>query len=236
VSALDEQFECTESVDAAPYVLGALADPDAYSAHLATCSICQAEVARLQPVADALPSTVPPAPAPESLRQRVLATVRSEAELLHAAAGRTETPGRAAGWLRPRRFSLASGLAAAAAVAVAVLLALDSGSSPRVRVSTAQVSVRGAAASLRELGDRSELIVSGMPQPAPGSIYEVWLRRGASALQPTDALFGVTSRGSSSVDIPGSLRGVQEVLVTSEPLGGSAHPTSPPLIRVAVKA
>jgi hypothetical protein len=76
-------------------------------------------------------------------------------------------------------------------------------------------------------------MLAGMPQPPPGKIYEIWLSRGA-APQPTDALFGVTRHGRGAVAVPGSLRGVKEVLVTSEPLGGSTHPTSAPLIRVAV--
>jgi hypothetical protein len=96
--------------------------------------------------------------------------------------------------------------------------------------------VPGAAVSLRQVDGRAELVVSGMPQPALGKIYEVWLLRGASTFAPTDALFGVTSRGSGSVDVPGNLHGVREVLVTSEPLGGSSHPTSAPLLRVALSA
>jgi hypothetical protein len=75
-----------------------------------------------------------------------------------------------------------------------------------------------------------------MPQPPLGKVYEVWLRRASSAPSPTDALFSVTSRGSGSVAVPGNLHGVREVLVTSEPQGGSAHPTSAPVLRVALSA
>jgi hypothetical protein len=34
------------------------------------------------------------------------------------------------------------------------------------------------------------------------------------------------------VNVPGDLRGVTEILVTHERLGGSLHPTSGPLFRV----
>ena len=54
--------------------------------------------------------------------------------------------------------------------------------------------------------------------------------------RPTDALFSVTSRGSGSVNVPGSLRGVTEVMVTSEPLGGSSSPTGPPLLLIPLHA
>jgi Anti-sigma-K factor rskA, C-terminal len=124
--------------------------------------------------------------------------------------------------------------ALATSAAVALAIALMTGSSQQTRVTGAKVALVGAHASLRQVGEHSELVVAGMPQPRQGKIYEVWLSRGA-APQPTDALFGVTSRGSGSVAVPGSLHGVKEVLVTSEPLGGSQHPTSAPLIRVRVE-
>ena len=77
-----------------------------------------------------------------------------------------------------------------------------------------------------------ELLVSHMRQPPIGEVYEVWLMRAHSAPQATDALFTVTSAGDGSVDVPGGLHGVREVMVTSEPLGGSSSPTSAAVLRV----
>jgi anti-sigma-K factor RskA len=236
MSSREPTLDCAESADAAPYVLGALDDPTPYSEHLATCAICQAEVAELQLVADALPRTVSPVAAPEDLRRRVLATVRSEAELLHAAGSQLDERAVRPGRQRSKRTSyLGAGVAIAAAVAAAAVIALSVGSSTPQRITPAQIaaSVRGAHADLREIGGHAELVVSGMPQPAPGKIYEVWLNRAGSP-QPTDALFGVTSTGKGSVSVPDSLHGVKEVLVTSEPVGGSLLPTSTPLIRVVL--
>ncbi len=108
---------------------------------------------------------------------------------------------------------------------------------PHERVTVAQVQdLPGARASLHQVDNRAELVVSGMPEPALGKVYEVWLKRGSAAVAPTDALFSVTSRGSGSVAVPGNLHGVEEVLVTSEPLGGSLRPTSTPVLRVALPA
>jgi len=233
--------DCLDIGDAAPYVLGALDDGERYSEHLRTCASCRAEVAELQLVADALPASVAPAVAPESLRDRVLATVRSEAELLHAAGHEADEPPRQPGRWRARRLSLLStsvAIVATAATIVAIALAIGVSSTTHERVITAQVSpsLPGARASLRQFGGHAELVVSGMRQPRAGMIYEVWVQRGNGSPQPANALFSVNSRGSGSASVPTGLDGVRSVLVTSEPLGGSLHPTSAPVIRVALAA
>jgi hypothetical protein len=89
-------------------------------------------------------------------------------------------------------------------------------------------------ASLRRVGSRAELLVSGMPEPPIGEVYEVWLTRSSPAPQPTDALFTVSRAGKASVFVPGDLRGVRKITVTSEPLGGSIHPTTPPVLSVTL--
>jgi hypothetical protein len=91
-----------------------------------------------------------------------------------------------------------------------------------------------ALASLHDGSGHAELIVSGMPEPPIGEVYEVWLDREGALPRATDALFTVTSAGNGAVEVPGSLRGVREVMVTSEPLGGSSSPTSPAVLRVRV--
>jgi anti-sigma-K factor RskA len=218
---------CAHRDDAAAYVLGSLTEQEAreFAAHLRECAGCREEVAALQPVADALPAAVPQRSAPAELRGRVLATVRSEAELRTAGEGRPsagESRVRRAPW----RLALAALAGAAAAAVVAVAL---SGEGARTRVIRAQVSVARAQASLQLTGNRGELRIAGMPQSPPGHIYEVWVQRGGT-LRPTDALFTVSSAGTASVGVPGSLSGASAVMVTAEPRGGSSRPTSTPVI------
>jgi Anti-sigma-K factor rskA len=237
MSSQNPNFECEHGADAAPYVLGALEDAKTYREHLATCASCRAEVAELQFVADTLPATVPPMLAPPAMRERILATVRSEAELLKAAGSESDRPVKERGrWRSPRVSFLGAGLAAAATVVVAVAIGFSVHSSPHQHVTSAQVApgMRGTEASLRQSGGRAELVVSGMPQPALGHVYEVWLASASAPPRPTNALFGVTNSGRASVSVPGNLHGVKEVLVTSEPRGGSLHPTSPTVIRVTL--
>jgi anti-sigma factor RsiW len=234
---------CQHADTVAAYLLGALAGEQRaqFEAHLAGCPACHDDVAALRLVVDLLPAAAPPLPAPPALRERVLATVRAEAELLEAAGPAADRPRR----LRRRlgeRLSRPLALAgSAAALALAALggfglaAALDEDPAPRTIVRTVPADVDAGAAPgatalvvLRE--GVATLRVKGLPRPPRGYVYEVWLlRRGAAAPSPTDALFSVNRRGSGRVALP-SVRGVEAVLVTAEPDGGSPAPTSEPLL------
>jgi anti-sigma-K factor RskA len=239
MSLRESDFDCPHTPDAAAYVLGALQDGElrSYRAHLDGCAHCRAEVAALQPVVDELPVSAPPARAPDALRERILATVRSEAALLHAAGGEADRPPRRA--RRPRRrLAIGGALAAAGALAVILALVLSTGSGGGERVFRARISANapGAAATLRQRDGRAELLVSHMPPPGIGRVYEVWLSRGAGDAQPTSALFDVTAAGRGATAVPSDLHGIREVMVTSEPQGGSSRPTRQPLIRIALSS
>jgi anti-sigma-K factor RskA len=227
--------ECDERGQAAAYVLSALEGHEAerYRGHLDSCAMCSAEVARLQPVADSLATSAPHVVASRELRARVMASVRSEAELLKAAGAGADRPKLARGrWRLWRPQVLASALAMGVGLAIGVL-AIDTGSStpsPHVTPATLASLPPGARAVLRQTGGHAELVVSGVSQPPRGKIYELWLARSGAAPQPTNALFGVTHAGDASVNVPGNLSGVHQVMVTAEPLGGSSHPTSSPII------
>jgi len=231
--------DCEHRMDAAAYVLGALDDDGRYREHLAGCAPCRAEVGELQAVADVLPATVAPAVASRALRGRIMASVHSEAELLRAAGERADEPPVRQRGIFSRRLWLPAGGAAAFAAALAAVLVIalsgGSGSPVRVRSAVLAASESGARVVLIERGHRGELVLRGMRQAPPGQIFEVWLKRGSTAApQATDALFGVTSAGNATVSVPSDLRRVSEILVTHEPVGGSLHPTSVPLLHVPV--
>jgi hypothetical protein len=137
-------------------------------------------------------------------------------------------------WERPWTFAAGIGLVVAIAlVAVLVPHRAVFGERPASQAKTNNTA-RTAQASLQRIGSHAELIVSGMPEPPVGEVYEVWLNHASGPPQPTDALFTVTRAGNGSVDVPGPLQGVRSVTVTSEPLGGSSSPTSPPVLQLRV--
>lgn len=225
--------------NAAPYVLGALleGEHEEFVRHLESCAVCREEVAALQVVAGALPAVTTQLNAPSQLKERVMANVRederarpSEARSHARTVGRTQAQRRQGpAWLRWRPM-LASGALAAVAVVVAVIvIASGGGDGAGTRVIRAQVTGSHGRALLRVSDGHAQLDVSDLPQTPPQRVYEVWIKR-SGAPQPTDALFTVTSKGEATVGVPGSLKGVQVVMVTAEPLGGSTVPTSPPVI------
>lgn len=243
MSSHDANFDCAQCADAAAYVLGALADDELapYREHLDGCTQCRSEVAELQVVVDELPASVPPIAAPAGLRERILHEVRSEAELLNAAGHAADRPAKASRpWYRRNDFMLGAGAAAAAGLAalIVVLIAVGSSSHGKITVTPGKGLgvARTAEVSLKQGNGRTELLVAHMPPPGLGRIYEVWLVHGKEAPRATNSLFSVTSRGSGEVAVPNSLHGVKEVLVTSEPEGGSQHPTRQPVIDVPLTA
>lgn len=212
--------------DVAAYALGAL-EPDearALEAHLETCAVCRDELAALAGATDVLPLSAPQLAVPRGLRRRVMADVRRHPR----SSGEDRARGRQRLSLGRPALALAGAAALAAAVALGALVTSSSTSGPRVV--QASVVPAGASAQLRVNSGQAALVLSRMPAPPAGKIYEVWLKRGAAAPSPTDALFGVTSSGSASVAVPGDLHGVTAVLVTPEPRGGSLAPTHAPVV------
>jgi hypothetical protein len=167
--------------------------------------------------------------------------VRAEAELLQAAGPEADRPAaKTRRWqylFRPR-FAVAGTLAVGVLCGLVVGGSLLGGGTPRTRAISAQVFQPGAAhdvsATLDVTGDHGTLTVSHFPSPPAGKVYEVWRVVGKRYV-PTDSLFSVNKQGSGTAPVP-SLRGVHEILVTAEPLGGSLAPTSKPVIAASTQA
>jgi anti-sigma-K factor RskA len=213
--------------NAAPYVLEALThdESEVFRRHLESCAICREEVAALQTVASALPAAAPQLKAPSDLKRRVMRAVREQEQAGSPRA--RERPGRGL----PRFGPALAGLAVAATVVVLLVVGVfvPGGLGGGARVIRAEVSAPGASALVRLEHGHAQLTISRLPQSGPGRVYEVWLKA-SGAPQPTDALFTVSSKGDATVGVPAVGHGVRELMVTSEPLGGSLHPTRTPLI------
>src|SRR5689334_367079 len=172
--------------DAAAYVLGALEPREAaeYLRHLTVCTRCREELAALTPVAHALASAVPQLAAPPELRRRVMRAVKERPEQTIERVDRRE---RKPSWLTARAFALGAGIATACVAAVLAFVAIRDRDPSRV-VSASVMGSPGAA-QLHISHNHGELVVSHLPPPPAGRIYEVWLKRGSTSPAPTTALF-----------------------------------------------
>jgi len=232
---------CAHRENVASYVLGALPEDEQerFAAHLTTCEECQAAAAELQVAADALPLAATQLVPPPELKDRVMSVVRSEAQLRQAADGEARhAEAERRPWWRGRFLGLGPLPAAAAAslliavlVAGGVLIANGGASTKTVQGQVLIASAPKASAALKLSDDVTKLTVTGMPAPPAGKVYQVWLKPPAQAPRPTRALFRVDAHGDADVQIQrGRLKGIEQVLVTAEPDGGSQAPTSDPVI------
>ena len=134
-----------------------------------------------------------------------------------------------------KRSGLRRPALAACALVIAILgaggaLRLSSPEGPVTRVTQARVIGGAGSAQLRRSSGHAELVIHHVSPPPSGEIYQVWLNRPGRPAQPTSALFNVTGAGDADVNVPGSLRGVEQIMVTPEPAGGTHVPTHPAVI------
>ena len=215
---------------AGAYVLGAMAPDERadFEAHLATCPACRQEVEELRPAADALPMAAPPMLPPRALKDRIMAEVEREAELLAQTGPAADRPARRRGWL-PTIGLWRLGPVAAALLIVGVLIGSQLGGG------TKDVRFDRAGATLKIDGDRATLVAENLPAPPQGKVYEVWVvPKGEANPRPTNALFMPRSDGSAEAVVPGDASRFGQVLVSDEPPGGSEKPTGDVLMKADV--
>ena len=236
---------------AGAYAMDAIsaADRARFERHLAGCEECAQEVASLREAAARLAAAtaVPP---PSGLKERVMAA---------AAATRQQPPAereavvRGLSW-RSRRGRLAMAAAAVAAVVVtgaAVVFGVSNGSA-RDQLSQAQASGQQVAAVLTARdatmmtgtvagggtvtivmshAKRALVFTAADLRPLAASRgYELWLI-GPAGDRPVTMLPSTQMTGPV---VASGLRPGDHLALTAEPVGGSARPTTPMMLNVAV--
>jgi hypothetical protein len=232
--------------DCGAYLLGALGDLErqAFEAHLATCAECRQEVARLEPAAHALPRAVTPLPAPPTLKRSLMEVVQSEAADRNATPARRPFGERLAGLVpafaraRPAFALGAAALLVALAVAGGIGIGRLGSSGPPDRTLSAAVDhTRLPSATARLVlpsgGAKGGILeVRGLPSPAHGRVYQVWVQRGNDVIAgPT---FVPRANGTGAAAVPDAVKGAGAVMVTRERRGGAPAPTEQPVMRVRV--
>jgi anti-sigma-K factor RskA len=212
----------------APYVLGALEPGEAaeLERHLAGCEECRVELEWLRPAVATLPESVERREPPPGLRDRLVEQVRSEAGTARSPTGRRRS--RAGRWsLRPL-----AGLAAVLLVAGVAAYAIGGGGSDGGATTVVTGEAPGVTAEVVRDGDAGTLHLSNL-DPLPGDeVLQAWVQRGDRVVS-AKALFVPSPDGTASTTID-DMDGVDAVMVTAEPRGGSAQPTSAPIVSVSM--
>ncbi|HMC49413.1 MAG TPA: anti-sigma factor [Solirubrobacterales bacterium] len=216
--------------DLAAYLLGALEPGEAaeLERHLAGCEECRTELEWLRPAAQVLPESVVRVEAPPELRGRLMEQVRSEAE-------GTPTPSHARRWsiggwsLRPV-VGLAALVLVVAAVAAYAIGSGDSGSGNTTTV--VEGHSPGVVAEVVRDGSSGTLHLANLHQLPPDKVLQAWVQRGKRVVS-AKALFVPNQDGTASATID-DMEGVNTVMVTAEPRGGSLQPTSAPIASVSI--
>jgi anti-sigma-K factor RskA len=220
------------SEDLAAYVLGALEADEAgrFERHAESCERCSEEMRWLQPAVNTLPESVPRQEPPRRLRQNLMAEVRADAR---QDGGSPEPSSWRARWAG-RGLRIATGFALVALVAAAAVGYEvgqgGSGRSPGSTVVSRQPD--GITVKMVSEGDGGKLHLSGVGQLPPEKVLEAWVER-EGRVEAVPALFVPDRKGQAETTIE-DLSGVETVMVTKEPSGGSEAPTGEPIVTMSV--
>ena len=81
-------------------------------------------------------------------------------------------------------------------------------------------------------GDGGTLELADVRQLPDGKVLQAWVQRG-HRIYSAHSLFAPARNGTATATIT-NMAGVNAVMVTAEPEGGSAQPTSAPIVTLAV--
>jgi anti-sigma-K factor RskA len=219
--------------DVAAYALGALTDEETtrFEAHLETCELCRTDLAALKPVVDALPAAAEPLAPPPALKERIMGVVEAEARERERVARPAKRSRFGFMNLRPVPAFVAACALLLAGVGIGIAVLQDG-----AETVDGDFIRAGGSVEMRVDDGHGTLKIEDMDQPPLGRVYQVWTQRYGQDPRPTDALFTVDKDGSASVDVPGDVGDVDQVLVTDEPPGGSAEPTTRPYLAVRMSS
>lgn len=218
--------------DLAAHALGALGPGEAAEVerHLAGCEECRAELDELRPVVGLLPESVPRVELPPELRGRLMEQVRSEGERPRAASGFRNLLRRGGSGLALRPLA---GLAAVALLVAGLAgYAISGGGSDGDETTVIAGRSPGVTAQMVRDGDSGTLRLANLRQLPPDEVLQAWVRRDGQVVS-AKALFVPNPDGTATATIDG-MDGVDVVMVTEEPRGGSIKPTSAPIVSISI--
>jgi len=218
------------SDDLAAYLLGALEPREAeeLERHLEGCERCRGELRWLAPAVQTLPEAVERQEPPRRLRANLMAEVRADAGVDERPA-----PARPAG--RRRWFWRPAMGFAVLALLVAGIVGYEvgkDGSGAGGGASTIVRQVDGITVKMISEDEGGTLQLEGVRQLPSDKVLEAWVER-EGRVEAVPALFVPDRHGHAETTIA-DMSGVETVMVTEEPQGGSETPTGAPIMTMSV--
>jgi anti-sigma-K factor RskA len=216
------------SEDLAAYVLGALKRDEVaeFERHLEGCKRCREEMHWLEPAVHSLSESVEHQEPPRQLRESLMAEVRGDVQQVET------RPVRA----RSRRWLLkpAVGFAAVALLVAGVIgyQVGNDGSNEGGGASTIVRQVDGLTVKMVQEDEGGTLQLEGVRQLPSDKVLEAWVER-EGKVEAVPALF-VPDRHGHAETMIADMTGVETVMVTEEPRGGSEAPTGEPIMTMSV--
>lgn len=175
------------------------------------------------------------APAPPELRSAVLNAVAGDSRAQPAQPAKSQPSGTQPG--PPRRGFIT--FSAAAVVILTLVISFvplpfgkDNATEPPVaQAVTEQAEVAGGTVKLNYVpgGGTGTLTLNSVPAPAPGTAYQMWVRKGEEPAQSVGVMETEDVTPEMQAEVP-DLRGAKEFMISLEPAGGSETPSSTTLV------
>jgi len=215
------------SEDLAAYMLGALepGEADGFERHLEGCERCQNDRRWFEPAVRSLPEAVERQEPPPQLRAALMAEVGADAQ------PQTQ-PARRRSWSWFARPAMALAVLILAVAVVAGYEIGKGGSGEGGGSSTLVSQQHGIDVKMVREGDGGTLHLASLHQLPPDKVLEAWVRR-EGTVEPVPALLVPDRKGQAETTIA-DMHGVDTVMVTEEPQGGSEEPTSPAIVTMSV--
>jgi anti-sigma-K factor RskA len=225
---MNEREHETRRDDIAAYLLGSLEPGEAAEVeqHLAACEECRSELEWLRPAAQVLPESVERVEPPAQLRSRIMGEVEADA-------GRKRSGIRFGGRMRALGLRPAVGLATLALLVAGVAgYAIRDSGSGSATTTVAAGHAPGVTAKMVRDGDSGTLRLANVRQLPRDEVLQAWVQRG-KRVESAKTLF-VPNRDGTATAVIDDMQGVDTVMVTAEPRGGSNYPTSEPIVSMAI--
>ena len=216
------------------YVLDALTDDEMnqVAEHLTECLTCQAELARMQQVADELPLALVQTTPPPEVKSRLMKSVHSHQVKL-------STPNQLTFWQRLKGL-LRTRMPALVLALIVVMVLSDLLIWRQLNLANRQASTSMQLVALANTpnssgaegtlimdpnGKYGTLVVDNLATLDPSKQYQVWLIKGGE--RTSGGVFSVNPDGYASLELHAAspLAQFDSIGITIEPTGGSPGPT-----------